>query len=476
MGPDEPLDLIFEASGEGASPPLVDLLRRAASGPVDVDQLESTRRKFLEGVDEAESSLRQLMEALPPEAARRCAPPYAAAQKALSALRSAACASAPVLQAAISRADQALATARETAVVALGPTALGGVNLICHVLEDLASGRTPVAALDFAIANESASIRAALARRSEGALAEAFRGLRSALQPLIFRHDPCSAERLLEMRVDLAAAARRLEDAAGAGLSLIEALIRVLRSRGDVGPLSEEIPLLRADLAGLRTSLSASVHGPSSPELGTRSTATIELIEQCDRLLEELLSGKDVAVPLADALAGLLDLQRRVDTLAELEGKTPCVRCGTYNPPDRRACGSCGAILPVQSSAAERSSFDAWDEGAPQAQEFEMTENIRRILSAIDAFAEGRSSPDALLAEVEWLESHLENARSLQIDDASVAQAHAAYISGIDEMAAGTAWLREALYEGTAGSLERGRQALLEGATTVQSAQRTVSP
>lgn len=337
-------------------PPLVQLLRRAGQGAVDARELALARSSFVAQMQETEASLSRLISMLSPTAAARCVDAQARAQRALATLRGAAMRSVQpdVLKDCIARADQAVRALNDIALVALGPSAFGGVNLIAYVLEHLAAGcmvHIPLAAV---VSNEINSVRAALAQAADDATAPALTGLLNVLEALGRGAGEENAAALLTAWRDA------LLDAAGAlelavrdrGTSRIDALLRALKRYGAAAGSLEDVPALRADLAALYNSLEVARAQGGSHEAHDLAESVSDLLVGCDELLEALEQGQDVTDALTVALEQLKASHQAIERRATVEGTSTCVRCGTRNSADRRRCASCGTILPPLESAA----------------------------------------------------------------------------------------------------------------------------
>lgn len=188
-----------------------------------------------------------------------------------------------------------------------------------------------------------------------------------------------------------------------------------------------------------------------------------DVLQQAQVALEELVQGvqdgDEAAVRQAGdafvhAVRALGGVELALEELATREGRTPCVKCGEYNPGDRSTCERCGAILPA--AAVERESLlDLQDEGSRPTQ---MTETLARLFDACDRFYAGALDADGFLAEVAWMEARLAAARRMGFRDET----------GVEEFAAGLAALREAGETGEAALLEIGRRRVWEGAGRLQ--------
>lgn len=457
------------ARTENACPPLVALLRRTAGGALDLNELREARTAFLAGIDENHAALNKMLSALSPHAMQQCATARNRLQKAFNTLRLAVNGrpNADSVMGAIDRANQAARWLQSRALLALGPTALGNVNLIARVLEDMATGKTPTASLDLLLADELGNIRSALSQSLPGPVTVALRGLRDALEPLVFREANPEPDALNACRERVLSAASALERSAiRDDKSRIEALLTNLRIYGDAGPAAEVVGLLQQDIASLHASMQGAI-GPLAP---TEVTATLRQLECCDALLLQLQAGEDVAAALIEGLDGLLEMQKNIEVQAERAGRTTCVRCGTENPPQRRTCDKCGAVLPVHVEEARGPAFEALDDGATN--DFQMTENIHRMMSAIDAYVLDSATADVILSEILWMEELLARARDVDDEPSAHREVIQWYRAGLNEMSSGLECLKQALYDASPALLEQGRQAILAGAASVQRAQQ----
>lgn len=156
----------------------------------------------------------------------------------------------------------------------------------------------------------------------------------------------------------------------------------------------------------------------------------------------------------------LASAQRTLERLADQEGRTPCVRCGESNPGDRSTCQRCSAILPA-AVVGHQSLLDL-RVGEDRPPETRMTVNLARLLDACDRYYAGALDGDAFLAEVEWMEGLLGQARRMGFEEAAR--------EGLQSFEEGLALLRQAGETGDAALLDAGRRLVWEGAGGMQAA------
>lgn len=79
------------------------------------------------------------------------------------------------------------------------------------------------------------------------------------------------------------------------------------------------------------------------------------------------------------------------EDISEREGKTPCIRCGTYNQPDRKTCVKCGAILPKAADVGSASTFDVQvgETSLSLDQDIPLPENLEILFTAVNQIADG---------------------------------------------------------------------------------------
>lgn len=334
---------------DAPAPPLVQLLRRG-SRSIDAEDLREARQVFLSSLNETQNALVRFLTSLDPAVIQQCASARNRTEKAFALLRTAVSKSTSpdaVLQ-AITRADACQRALRERALVALGPTAISGLNLICRILDRLPSGESHESALDQALSLEVQAARNALSYAQDASVAEALQKMMGVLQSVLSRPGALAEELLPPIKEAIVDAATQLEQAAGAReISRIELFISNLRKYGDAGPQAYLIPRLRRDLAELRQAVDDAIARDGRAEVAQETEPLLELLERSDNLLESLHAGNDVAEPLSAALSELVDMQQQMSARAEVEGTTLCVQCGQGNAPERRVCARCGAILLV---------------------------------------------------------------------------------------------------------------------------------
>lgn len=196
---------------------------------------------------------------------------------------------------------------------------------------------------------------------------------------------------------------------------------------------------------------------------------------------------------------GVKQIQRCGDlfqSIAEREGKTPCIRCSHYNPPDRKTCEHCGAVLPVsaESEAARTFEIEEEGEGAVERKEEEiiMTENIYKIFDAVNKVSEGEISIDEFKEIVDWMEQVVIEGRkayaplpavnfdsmkdeireqAAQVRD-MLEEAKEVFREGADDLLTGLSFFRQYIQQGDKNNLVTGVQIIWQGVGKLQKVQK----
>ena len=183
----------------------------------------------------------------------------------------------------------------------------------------------------------------------------------------------------------------------------------------------------------------------------------------------------------------LLDKSKKVfDDISEREGKTPCIRCGTYNQPDRKTCVKCGAILPKAADVTSASTFDvtAGETTFSLDQDVPMPENIEILFTAVNQVSEGEISIEEFEDTVESFQDIMEqnkaagfaplpqiNIETLKADEKETAkklletlkEAKALFEEGYRDFEEGLEYFREYMDMGEKNLLVQGVQIIWEG-------------
>ena len=103
------------------------------------------------------------------------------------------------------------------------------------------------------------------------------------------------------------------------------------------------------------------------------------------------------------------------EELADREGKTPCVRCGHYNQPERKTCSKCGAILPKAAATSQAASTFAVQEGgkftAVDQNDDTVPENLQKMFMAVKQVKNGDITLEEFEDTIFWLQNIMEQHR-----------------------------------------------------------------
>jgi hypothetical protein len=113
--------------------------------------------------------------------------------------------------------------------------------------------------------------------------------------------------------------------------------------------------------------------------------------------------------------AKILDKSCRFfDELVDREGKTPCVRCGKYNQPDRKTCESCGAILAKMGDGRAASTFGLQEGRTTDTGDTEddtLPENLEKMFIAVNQVDEGEITPEEFEEVVDWMQELIDRTK-----------------------------------------------------------------
>ncbi|MBI3928708.1 MAG: hypothetical protein HY319_24420 [Armatimonadetes bacterium] len=114
---------------------------------------------------------------------------------------------------------------------------------------------------------------------------------------------------------------------------------------------------------------------------------------------------RSAASKLEESANRLYKCYENFQSIADREGKVPCVRCSHYNPVQRHNCEKCGAPLPVK-AGTETSTFSAAEAGPTPGNSMGpvVTENLLKVYEAVNAVDAGQISMEEFLEVVSWFE------------------------------------------------------------------------
>lgn len=117
---------------------------------------------------------------------------------------------------------------------------------------------------------------------------------------------------------------------------------------------------------------------------------------------------------LKEAVEILEKSNKLFQEIAEREGKTPCVRCGHYNQPDRKTCEKCGAILPKSATLGTASTFDmqVGETTISMDMDTPIPENLEILFNAVNQVADEQISIDEFAATVDEFQNLMDANRA----------------------------------------------------------------
>lgn len=181
-------------------------------------------------------------------------------------------------------------------------------------------------------------------------------------------------------------------------------------------------------------------------------------------------------------------------SIAEREGKVPCIRCSHFNPPERKTCEKCGAVLPVPAESQPARTFEMGeqDEVQQQSEEIVLTENIHRLFDAVNKVSEGQIPVEEFQQVVDWMEEivnihktaygplppvNIENIKPDLQDPAKkvkemIEEANEVFKEGADDIITGIGFFRQYISNGDKNNLVAGVQIIWQGVGKLQIVQK----
>ena len=208
-----------------------------------------------------------------------------------------------------------------------------------------------------------------------------------------------------------------------------------------------------------------------------RAQQAFDMMEEAIDEFDEFFEGRMVhvlrsaATKIEQAAVEMEAAYKGVLKVADREGKTPCVKCGHYNPIERQICESCGAPLPVKAGTA-RSTFETSEGPARQATgggEPFVTTNLFKVYQAVNAIDAGEITPDEFTEVLNWFENLVEvnynNAPEPDEEGGEAAEAlEEMFVNGVEEIRKGIACLRDYLESGLQAQFQNGVREIDQGA------------
>lgn len=197
---------------------------------------------------------------------------------------------------------------------------------------------------------------------------------------------------------------------------------------------------------------------------------------------------------LIDATKEIQTVKETFQSIAEREGKTPCIRCSHYNPPDRKTCEKCGAVLPVSAESQTGRTFELeeQDQEKPKDEEIVLTENIYRLFDDVNKVSEGQISIEEFEATVNWMEGLVIDGRkaygplpALNVDNMKpdmkeqalqikemLEEAKEVFREGTDDLLTGLNFFKQYSQHGDKNNLVTGVQIIWQGVAKLQKVQK----
>jgi len=183
-------------------------------------------------------------------------------------------------------------------------------------------------------------------------------------------------------------------------------------------------------------------------------------------------------------------------SIAEREGKVPCIRCSHFNPPERKTCEKCGAVLPVPAESQPARTFEMGeqDEVEQHKEEIVLTENIHRLFDAVNKVSEGQISVEEFQEVVTWMEDlviehktaygplpavNIDSMKPDLKDPAKqvkemIEEANEVFKEGADDLLTGIGFFKQYIQNGDKNNLVAGVQIVWQGVGKLQMVQKAM--
>ncbi|GEM_PF-1927660 len=210
--------------------------------------------------------------------------------------------------------------------------------------------------------------------------------------------------------------------------------------------------------------------------------------------LRETLLLVQASTKLEEAVKMLNQSGETFTSIAEREGKVPCIRCSHFNPPERKTCEKCGAVLPVSAESQPSRTFEMGeqDEVEQHTEEIVLTENIHRLFDAVNKVSEGQIAVEEFQEVVNWMEElvnhhktaygplppvNIENIKpdlkepARQVKE-MIEEANEVFKEGTDDLTAGIGFFKQYISHGDKNNLVAGVQIIWQGVGKLQIVQK----
>ncbi len=415
---------------------------------------------------------------------------------------------------------------RDTALAAMGPTELPGLNLIINIADRIRNNETMKDDPLFHIQRESEIMESLLADMEQtgqneeiGARKEATMHFLDAMDALTEYLESGEAAALDIALQELSIAAEMFNSLPGVvnrdelAKSPTQSPLANMIINSVPGLISGEInhdffgnilQRLWDELDLLRFRYNAISRTP--PE-SSRVEEESEILEDIITAFEEVLNDffdtlenwKPNRFPeLTEKLEAIVDelhqSMKSFQNISETEGKTPCVKCGHYNSPGIRFCEKCNFKLPVIAGEKQRRLDMKEGEAAGSNEQSGpvMTENVMKLFESADMAVEGKIPPEEFSDVVSWMETllsqaykaagpvppiDLEKLNGKEKDNAGnidklLKEASDIYQRGLEDFEVGLSFFRQFADGGSGESIRTGKQMIMQGMDKLQKVQK----
>lgn len=415
---------------------------------------------------------------------------------------------------------------RDTALAAMGPTGLPGLNLVIHITGKIRNNEEMRDDPLFHISRESELMESLLAEMEQAEQTEELAARKEAAMHFLDAMDALvdhleSGDRaLLDVAIqELNTAAEMFNSLPGVvnpeelAKSPTQSPLANIIINSVPGLISGEISQdffgdilqrLWDELDLLRFRYNAISRAPAeSSRVEEESEILEDVITAFEEVLNEFFDAMDNWKPdrfasLTEKLKTIVDelyqSMKSFQNIAETEGKTPCVKCGHFNSPGIRFCEKCNFKLPVIAGEKQRRLDMKEGEAAGTGEQTGpvMTENVRKLFESAEMAAEGKIPPEEFSEVVNWMENLLSQAYKaagpvppIEVEklqgkeketagsiDKLLKEASDIYQRGLEDFEVGLSFFRQFADGGSSESIRTGKQMIMQGMDKLQKVQK----
>ncbi len=418
----------------------------------------------------------------------------------------------------VERLDLAFFNFRQKALESMGPTLVPGINLIINTSKRILEGEDLASLLEEQVIREIQASEDFISEAEDEALdvVPFYEEYVKVLVDFKEYFDSKDVEKLKKLMERLEETGTLYKELTGIALyeknsksptsspsvnMVINCAIGVKKGELEAVIFEKHLRALWGELERMKFKFETMTRSPiKSPLLEEEAEITKDTISALeDVLLQyfEMLDSNnfDKAEELGDKLAAITkQLEKSMKNFEEMsarEGKILCIRCGHYNPPNRRVCEKCNASL-LHFKEVEVSDID-FVEGDTSVSRFKpaMTTNIEKLLETAQQYVEGVVSFEEFESVISWMEGLLESSYQyagpvpdLKDKDKERAEQFKRmleetadlYLQALEDFEVGLSFMRQVLQDRSIATLKSASHMIWQAVGKLQQVQKVTEP